>query len=140
MKDGTRTAIAALSIIVYVICFIISIGLTKGAAGSWVPMAFLSVLFIFLFSIGAAMISGRGGFMLAGWNTMTPEERTHYDEKLILRSAGIMIILFTVGIVFSMLSFTNDLPWLGWILVILSLVGLFVGAVRMGRKGKIYSV
>ena len=140
MKFGVKTALAAISIIVYVFCIILSISLSEGVAGSMVTMILIGGIFVFLNLTGAALIFGRGGFMLAGWNTMTAEERSRFDEKKVLRSAGILIIVFSAGIMFSLLCFTERLPLLGWILMALSFITMFAGVVHLGKSGKLYSV
>ncbi len=140
MKEGMKTAIAAISMILLLICFIISTALTTGSLRSLVLGVFLGGTFLFLVSTGMAMIFGHAGFLLTGWNTMTPEERSRYDEKKMLRFGGILIIVTSMGILLSLLSFTFGQPWLGWILLVLSLTVVFAGAVHMGRKGNIYSV
>jgi hypothetical protein len=140
MREGMKTALAVISIVSYIIYFFISLALTKGQASSVVLVIFIWGIFVFLISLGVTFILGRGGFMLAGWNTMSPEERSQYNEKKMLRSAGIMIIIFSIGTISSILSFTYDVPVLGWILIILSIAFLIVGVIWTGKNGNIYSV
>jgi len=140
MREGAKTAIAVFSIISYVICFFISLALAGGTDRSWVVSFFVFGIFAFLIASGVAMVFGHGGFLLSGWNTMTPEEKTRYDKKDILRFGGILVIVGALGTMLSLVSFINHVPWLGWMSIAMTLIIMFAGAVHMSKDEKFYSV
>jgi O-antigen/teichoic acid export membrane protein len=41
------------------------------------------------------MISGKGGWLISGYNTMSKEEKAKYDEKKLCRWVGLAILLPT---------------------------------------------
>lgn len=53
----------------------------------------LSAIFLVLSII---LLSGKGGFLIAGYNTASDEEKAKYDEKKLCRVMGIMMLLITV--------------------------------------------
>lgn len=50
----------------------------------------------FLFIIGIVLISGHGSFLIAGYNTMKPEEQEKYDKKKLCRGTGILVLLVSL--------------------------------------------
>ena len=47
----------------------------------------LALLALFLI-LSLVLLSGRGAWLIAGYNTMSPEEKARYDEKALCRSTG----------------------------------------------------
>lgn len=78
----------------------------------------LGILSVLPFAL--AFISGHGGGLLAGYNTMTQEQQQQYDEKALLRAAGIMLLLCCASLLLSMglmliesiRRFAMDLSWI----------------------------
>ena len=55
--------------------------------GLWIAAGVFAVL-------GAVFALGRGGFLIAGWNVMSPEERSRCDEKAVFRNmSGLMLCI-----------------------------------------------
>jgi len=59
------------------------------------------VAFVPLLLIAIPLLMGKGGFLVAGFNMMSKNEKAKFDEKRVCRSAGVLV-LFTViyGMVF----------------------------------------
>lgn len=55
-------------------------------------LVFLFPLLLILFAL--YFFSGRGGFLISGYNTLPPEEKARYNLKELTRAMGI----FTVGL------------------------------------------
>lgn len=49
-----------------------------------------------LFVISVVLLSGRGSFLIAGYNTMKKEEKEKYNEKKLCRGTGILMLLLTI--------------------------------------------
>jgi uncharacterized membrane protein len=88
---------------------------------------------IALFFIGILFLLGKGGFLLSGWNTMSPEKRARYNARAVFTFTGILLIviaflmiLLTVGIY---LSEAHDNHVLTWIAAALLCTVPIVGAI-----------
>ncbi len=47
----------------------------------------------FLVIMGIVLLTGHGSFLIAGYNTMKPEEQTKYDKKKLCRGTGIFVLI-----------------------------------------------
>ena len=75
----------------------------------WIVMVICAVLSIIL-------LSGRGSFLIAGYNTADKEEKAKYDEKKLCRVMGAGMSVITVILLLCVL-YDNDLPrGLRWIM------------------------
>ena len=75
--------------------------------------------------MGIVLCCGKGAFLIAGYNTASPEERAAYDEKALCRAVGVLVLvivgsveLFLLGAVLDMTA----LMWGGGILMAISTV------------------
>ena len=68
-----------------------------------------------LLLIGGALLRGRGGSFLAGYNTKTPQERGRYNEKALFRFTGWGLILVALCTIFVPLGVQFDRMWLMWV-------------------------
>lgn len=53
---------------------------------------------LLLSSLGIALLQGKGAWLIAGYNTLSDEEKAKYDEKALCKATGKMMF----GITFSM--------------------------------------
>ena len=51
------------------------------------------VIFILLFVLSAVLLTGRGSFLIAGYNTSSPEEKEKYNAQKLCRTAGVSMLL-----------------------------------------------
>lgn len=51
----------------------------------------------FFLILALVLFTGRGTWLIAGYNTMKPEEKEKYDEKKLCRGTGILMLFFSVG-------------------------------------------
>ncbi|MEK4757280.1 DUF3784 domain-containing protein [Macrococcus sp. FSL W8-0367] len=63
------------------------------------------IIVILFLLIGIYMLTGRGGFLIAGYNMLPKEQKQKYDEKRLCRFTGVMIILATLYC--ALMEFTN---------------------------------
>ncbi len=47
----------------------------------------------FLLVIGIVLCTGHGSRLIAGYNTMRPEEQAKYDKKKLCRGTGILVLI-----------------------------------------------
>lgn len=63
------------------------------------------ILFII---IGLFMLTGRGGFLIAGYNTLPAEQKAKYDEKRLCRFAGAVFIAEAMCLVLMEYTEVNE--------------------------------
>lgn len=44
-------------------------------------------------ALGAVLYSGKGSFLIAGYNMMSEKEKAQYDEKKLCRAVGILLFV-----------------------------------------------
>lgn len=67
----------------------------------WIIVGIMAAMSVFL-------ISGRGGWMVAGYNTMEKEEKMKYDEKKVCRSAGISLLIVDILFIVLLIVIQTD--------------------------------
>lgn len=89
MDDDTKLAILLLLMPIGVLVLVLAI-IIGGEKFSGTTV--LQIIAAFMTVISAVMIYGKGGWAVAGYNTMTPEEKSQYDEKKIARGCGFIML------------------------------------------------
>ena len=101
----------------------------------WMVAALLAVLAV-------VFLAGKGAFLLAGYNTASPEEKAQYNEKRLCRVAGggflLLAIMLAVAILWDFqLPYGLDwiVPW-GFLLVIAAIIVLANTVCKVGNGRK----
>ncbi|UOE95750.1 DUF3784 domain-containing protein [Alkalihalobacillus sp. LMS39] len=91
------------------------------------------IMFIFLV-LGIILSTGRGGFLIAGYNTMPKEEKENIDTVALCKFMGKMMFAFSFSLVLWIISDIYEIRWLFtfgllivFILVIFTLVYVNTG-------------
>lgn len=63
------------------------------------------VLIALFVLMGILLLTGRGSFLIAGYNTASKEEKEKYDEKKLCRSMGVFLIV--VSIIVSIIAYVD---------------------------------
>lgn len=95
-----------------------------------VPVGLL-LLFI---ALGIYLLQGKGGWLIAGYNTMPKEEKEKYDEAAICKATGklILAIAFTIALITAGdLLEMNALMFSG---VVLMLVFILIGIIYLNTS------
>ena len=71
----------------------------------WIVWAVVIVIAI----LSAALLSGHGSWLIAGYNTASEKEREKYDKKKLCRTVGVGMAVITILILFTIL-FEHMLP------------------------------
>lgn len=66
----------------------------------------MAVLFLIL---SLVLLSGRGGFLISGYNTSSPEKKSLYNEKKLCRVTGAGMLFITL-LLFAMAAFKDTMP------------------------------
>ena len=83
------------------------------------------LIIILLLACSAILFTGKGWFLIAGYNMLDKEQRAKYDEAKFSRFMGWIILGITVGTAMQM----AEEYWPG---VFLSAAGAFIFALMMG--------
>lgn len=96
----------------------------------------LALLVLFLI-MGLVLLSGRGAWLIAGYNTMSPEEKARYDEKALCRSMGWMLLAMAACWGLLCLGLALDIVLLQGLGMLLFLICTLVGCVYLNRSPRI---
>jgi len=87
-----------------------------------------------IFIMGLIMLTGRGAFLIAGYNTKSESEKEKYDEKALCKFVG--KILLPVGILTTLVGIESLIVlWWFWVIWIPSNIGLLIFAIVYANKG-----
>jgi uncharacterized membrane protein len=84
---------------------------------------------LIVMAIAAVLLSGRGGWLIAGYNTMSAEEKARYDEKGLSRAVGGMMLVVGILIAVSFIAKQNEMDWLFTLSIVLYVVVLLAGVI-----------
>lgn len=78
-------------------------------------MILLLVIIILFIITSGFLFNGKGAFLIAGYNTMSADEKSHYNERALCRATG-MIGMMMLGLAISMALYipgivTNQGGW-----------------------------
>lgn len=83
---------------------------------------------VLLVILGLVLLSGRGAFLIAGYNTASKEEKEKIDEKKLCKYVGKQMLLFAGCFLILMASDVLGKMWLLWLGLAL-LFGTVIGGV-----------
>ena len=76
------------------------------------------VVFALLTAITVLLLTGRGANLIAGFNTLSKEEKAGYDKKTLCRFVGKILIPFDVLLIVGAICIMFKVPW-GNLLIII---------------------
>jgi hypothetical protein len=65
-----------------------------------------------MFVLSIVLLSGRGSWLIAGYNTMSKEQQKKYDSKKLTRATGIMTIITSLALLALAFSLLNAIVFL----------------------------
>src|SRR5699024_1510257 len=81
----------------------------------------LLVIGLFI-GLGVVLINGKGSFLIAGFNTMSLEEKEQYDVIALCKFMGKMMFALSFSVILLLFSEIYEIKWLFYIVLILFLV------------------
>ncbi len=95
-----------------------------------------AVVGIIIIASSIPLLKGRGAFLMAGYNTMSDQEKAAWNEKLLCRSLGKLLLIAGVWVMaIGVLSYF-DLIWIINVSVPLSIVVLIIWIVYINKSPK----
>jgi len=98
----------------------------------WIALS-ITVIACVVFAV--FLFNGKGGFLLAGFNTMSVEKKANYDMKAVCRYAGWVVISIAVWLMFFVIGLEMHLPWWEHIMLPIMFAGI-IGAAIYANTGK----
>src|SRR5665647_1139232 len=65
-----------------------------------------------MFLLSIILLSGRGSWLIAGYNTMSKEQQNKYDRKKLTRATGMILIIVAIAILALGFSLINTIVFL----------------------------
>ena len=84
--------------------------------------------------IGIVLCCGKGAFLIAGYNTESPEEKAKYNEKALCRAVGVLVLVIVGSVELLMLGLVLDTIALVWGSGILFIVSTVFGLVYINKS------
>lgn len=75
-----------------------------------------------LLVLSILLLTGRGSWLIAGYNTASPEDKSKYDRKKLTRAAGIMLLIVTGAVLLMMIFQTQLINYVGIAIIIASAI------------------
>jgi len=75
----------------------------------------IGIIALPIFIMAIFLLNGKGSFLIAGFNTMSEEQKATYDKKALCKAVGRLLLVITVLMLFWPLSFELGILWLFWL-------------------------
>ena len=79
-----------------------------------------SVIALLLVILAIVLLTGHGSILIAGFNTMSKERRSKYDEKALSKFIG--LILLPIGLLLPFVAIESIIRWYPWVYTAIVLV------------------
>lgn len=89
MDEDKGLVIIVICVPLLVVGFTIALILSDSPDIAMVSLLLLATVFAI---VGIVQLSGRGAWLVAGYNTMTEEEKAMYDPKVVARGCGVVML------------------------------------------------
>lgn len=99
-------------------------------------MWIFGLIVLFLVILGVVFLCGKGAFLIAGYNTMSPEEKARWDEKALCKAVGVLMLVCAVFFAVVGLSAVFQNYILLTVSTISFLVVVFAGVVYVNTTKK----
>lgn len=96
----------------------------------------LCVAALLFLLLGVLFWMGKGGFLMAGWNTMSPQERARYDEKAVFRNMSALMFSCAGCMCLMLLGEVLKVEALNWFGALLLIPCVIFFIVRVNTAGK----
>ncbi len=69
-------------------------------------------IWLLLIGLGVVLRSGRGAFLISGYNMLSQEQKAKYDEKALCRFVGNILFVIALFLVFAAIGGIYEIIWL----------------------------
>ena len=93
------------------------------------------IVIVLLVVAAIFLLQGKGAFMIAGYNTMSPAKKARYDEKALCRCTGWLLLAVAVCFALIPVGVQFNLAWLSYLSIALALA-VVIGFLIYANTGK----
>lgn len=72
----------------------------------------LGLIIILFIVLGLILLLGRGSFLIAGYNTLSTEEKERFNRKKLTKFVGKLILLSSFSMLFWVFAILYEAEWL----------------------------
>jgi Flp pilus assembly protein TadB len=96
------------------------------------------IITIALIVLGLILRTGKGAFLIAGYNTMSDMEKAQWDKDALCKSTGNLLIGIGVVLfaIFCIANLNSPPQWLIMVIVIVLIIGIFCWIVHVNKSKK----
>lgn len=89
----------------------------------------LLLTFFGFLALSLYLLQGKGGFLIAGYNTLPKEEKEKYDEAALCKAMGKIMLSVTGSLLFFVLGAVLEKDWLFIVGTIVMIAAILVGII-----------
>src|SRR5690625_1478086 len=93
----------------------------------------IAILFI---ALGITFLQGKGAFLIAGYNTMSEEEKAKINERMLLQTMGKLMIALAFTMLLWLLSSSLNIDWLFYIGIVIFILLTISTIIRVNTDKK----
>lgn len=87
-----------------------------------------AIIMILLFCIGLVLLSGRGSFLISGYNILPKSEKEKYDTKALCRFTGSLLLVIDCFLPIAIIAGIYEITWLIKLIVFL-IISIALGCI-----------
>lgn len=80
---------------------------------------FCVIIFLFILILSLILRSGRGAFLIGGYNIMPKEKKALYNERALCKMFGNLLLVVDLILVFTIIAGIYGITWLVILMVII---------------------
>lgn len=103
---------------------------------TWIALGAIAVPMLVL---AIFLLNGKGAFLIAGYNTMSKEEKATYDTKALCKAVGKLLIILTALMMLFPLTQYVESMWFYWVVFIL-FMAITIGFAVYANTGNRYRI
>ena len=89
-----------------------------------IGLVITSISGVFIVVMGIVLLTGRGSFLIAGYNTKSRSEKAKYDAKALCKFTGKIVI--PIGVLTFFIGIESIVHWFVWVyLAVVSVLVIF---------------
>ncbi len=93
-----------------------------------------SFVLLLLIGIGSFLRSGRGAFLISGYNMLSKEKKARYNEKALCRFTGNLLFLVAFYLIFAVIGGIYNIVWLVKLILTLIILTVIAGIIYVNTN------
>jgi hypothetical protein len=93
-------------------------------------------VFILMIVLGFVLRSGKGAFLISGYNMLPKEKKARYNEKELCRFTGNLLFTMAFLLIFAILGAFYEIFWLVKLIVVLFILTALAGIIYVNTNSR----